>query len=75
MLTDNPSDIISMIVRCDVSVFNIGVNIISMKELKFLTKSGNVDTLEIYKQIYLSDGTKIPPEDLIALVPKATYIL
>uniref|UniRef100_A0A914Z2R6 Uncharacterized protein n=1 Tax=Panagrolaimus superbus TaxID=310955 RepID=A0A914Z2R6_9BILA len=45
-----------------------------MKELKMLTKSGNVEHLEVYEQIYFYDGTKLAPETLVALLPKLSRI-
>uniref|UniRef100_A0A914P1J7 Carbamoylphosphate synthase domain protein n=1 Tax=Panagrolaimus davidi TaxID=227884 RepID=A0A914P1J7_9BILA len=45
-----------------------------MKELEFLTHSGNVKSFQIIGQIFYPNDIPVPPEDLLALVPNATTV-
>ena len=70
-----PCNVISKIWHCDLYYLEICSENLTMEDLKFLTKPGNVTTFLLsYKVYYCDKNTFVPPEELLSLVPKANFI-
>ena len=68
-----PSRVVSKIVQCDIHFLWVICENLTLKDLMFLTKSGNITFLSLQNRVYYSDGlTPVPPEEIFSLVPKVT---